>query len=60
MKCNQQECDENAAYRFTWPGRDEASICDKHAPQLESVASAMGMYIQLIPLEESGATIHGT
>ena len=25
--CNQKGCDNEAMYRFTWPGRDEAGIC---------------------------------
>lgn len=50
--CNQHGCTEPSAYRFTWPGKDEAGICEKHAPQLRGIARAMGMYIQLIPLEQ--------
>lgn len=49
--CNQQGCDAPAAYRFTWPGRDEACICEGCAPKLRRVADAMGLYVQLIPLE---------
>ena len=50
MKCNQQDCDNVAAFRFTWPGRDEAGICAEHAPKLSGVAATMGLYMQLIPL----------
>ncbi len=49
-KCNQTGCQEPPAYRFTWPGRDEACICEKHAPIVQNVASAIGMHLQLIPL----------
>jgi hypothetical protein len=50
-RCNQVNCDKDAAYRFTWPGRDEDFICKEHAPQLQAIASAMGMYIQIILLQ---------
>lgn len=50
MKCNQKGCDEPAEALFTWPGDDQAGICAKHRPQLEAVANAMGMYIQIIPV----------
>jgi hypothetical protein len=50
MKCNQDGCGDDAAFRFTWPGKDEAGICKAHAPKLMGVAEAMGMYVQLIPL----------
>lgn len=52
MKCNQQNCDNEAKYRFTWPGRDEAGICVEHAPKLRGLANAMGMHLQLIQIEE--------
>lgn len=52
MKCNQLMCENEAAFRFTWPGSDEAGICDDHVDKLRSVANAMGMYIQIIPLNE--------
>lgn len=50
MKCNQAGCENKAAYRFTWPGRDEAGICEQHSTKLRGVAHAMGMHVQLIPL----------
>jgi hypothetical protein len=46
-------CAEKAAYRFTWPGKDESFICEKHSQKLKTVADAMGLYIQLIPLEDN-------
>lgn len=45
MECNQQ-----AVLRYTWPGQDEAVICLEHAQQLEGVAKAIGLHLQLIPL----------
>lgn len=52
MKCNQSECDSDASFRFTWPGRDEEGICDDHIEKLRGVAHAMGLYLQVIPLDE--------
>ena len=51
IKCNQKpSCDNPPAYRYTWPGQDEAYICFKHAAWLDQVANAMGTYLQLFPL----------
>jgi hypothetical protein len=51
----ESRCDTPAAYRFTWPGRDESYICEAHSHKLEAVANAIGLYLQLIPVEdESG------
>lgn len=50
MICNQKNCTNTAAFRFTWPGRDEAGICDTCAPKLRGVAEALGLPLQLIPL----------
>ncbi len=43
-------CDGSPAYRFTWPGNDEAYICEPHAKKLKSITDAMGFHCQLIPL----------
>lgn len=51
-KCNQVSCEEPGAYRFTWPGLDEATICEKHVAKLRGVAAAMGLYLQVVPLEK--------
>jgi len=40
--------------RYTWPGKDEAGICAAHRPKLQAVASAMGLYLQVIDLEPRG------
>lgn len=50
MKCNQDKCGNDATFRFTWPGKDEAGICGEHAPKLLNIADAIGLYVQLIPL----------
>lgn len=43
-------CGEDAAYRYTWPGRDESFVCEDHAVFLRKVAAALGMHLQLIPI----------
>jgi hypothetical protein len=49
-KCSQQDCQEPTAFRYTWPGQDEAGVCAKHARMMQNVANAIGMHLQLIPL----------
>ena len=52
MNCNQKDpdCELPPAFRFTWPGREEAFICVIHVVQLEWVARGMGLPLQIIPL----------
>lgn len=47
-----EQCGQKAVRRYTWPGRDEAFICQEHLPKLLGVVTAMGMHLQLIPLDE--------
>ena len=47
---SEKHCENPALFRFTWPGKDEACICTEHAGQLQNVAQAMGMHLQLIVL----------
>ena len=49
-QCNQAGCEQPAAFRFTWPGRDEAGICTEHERKMRGVAAAMGLYVQTIPI----------
>ena len=58
--CSQGCCENPSAFRYTWPGRDEAGICEKHSVQLRNVASAIGLYVQMIPLEDGGAGEEGS
>jgi len=46
------QCQQQAAFRYTWPGKDEKFICSEHAEQLQYVACTMGLHLQLIPLSE--------
>jgi len=45
-------CQNQAEYRYTWPGKDESLICEDHAISLKDVANALGVYLQIIPLSE--------
>ena len=44
-------CGKDAVYRYTWPGRDESFICEGHSSKLKSVARAIGLHLQLIPID---------
>ena len=48
---DRKTCENEAAYRFTWPGRDESFVCESHAAWVRRVATAMGLHLQLIALE---------
>lgn len=48
--CAQRGCESRAAYRYTWPGRDEAGVCVGHETGLRALAASMGLPLQLIPL----------
>jgi hypothetical protein len=52
MPPNKVDCGAPAAHRYTWPGRDESFICETHSKGLLAVASAMGLYLQLLPAPE--------
>lgn len=48
-----KQCENEAALRYTWPGREESFICIEHAPRLMAIADAMGLPLQVIPLDTS-------
>jgi hypothetical protein len=54
-KCAQRttggECPLPGFYRYTWPGRDEEIVCASHARELRNIASAIGLGLQLVPLD---------
>ena len=67
MSCNQKSssrrngdgetvCGKPGAYRYTWPGNDEAEICQEHTAHLRGVARALGLHLQLIPINEEEPT----
>jgi hypothetical protein len=52
MKCSQENCDEQATHRFMWTdGWHDA--CEPHAQKGQSIGNAMGLYVQIEPLEPS-------
>lgn len=57
--CVREGCIRQPSYRYTWPGRDEAGICESHVGKLRSVAAAMGLPLQIIPLNACPAEIEG-
>lgn len=50
LSCNQEGCTAPAAFRFTWPGKEEQGICAEHAPKLRGVANAIGLLLPMHPL----------
>ena len=50
MNIMKKNCSEPAAYRFTWPGKDESFICVEHSMKVRSIADAIGLPLQLIIL----------
>jgi hypothetical protein len=54
--CKQVGCQNKAAYRFTWPGYDEAGICERHAEWAGDIAEAMGFHLELIPVTHPNET----
>jgi hypothetical protein len=53
LKCNQKDCVHDAVYRYTWPGHDEAGICELHRAKAQAIANAIGMHLQFIRLDSS-------
>jgi len=39
-----------AKYRYTWPGTDEAFICEDHVDRLRGIANVIGLHLQVILL----------
>lgn len=47
-----EQCKRAAAYRYTWPGKDESYVCEVHSDYLRTVANAIGLHCQLIPIQD--------
>ncbi len=47
-----KRCGLTAMFRYVWPGTDEKFICLAHSIQLNVVAHALGLYLQIIPLSD--------
>lgn len=48
---DEQHCTNPPAYRFTWPGKDEACICEEHVKKLRGVVEILDLHLQIIPLK---------
>jgi hypothetical protein len=46
-------CPNKAAYRYTWPGKDEEFICAPHARGISNLADIMSCHVQMIPLDDN-------
>lgn len=51
QSCSQPGCGQDAAYRYTWPGREEAFACAGHAGHIKHAADAMGLTMPMRFLE---------
>jgi len=51
-------CKNPPAFRYTWPGQDEAFLCVMHALKASNIAAAMGLYLQLISLTVDDLLTH--
>jgi hypothetical protein len=47
-----EQCLNPGAFKFTWPGRNEAHICATCVENLKAIAAAMGMYLQIREIPE--------
>jgi hypothetical protein len=56
ITCKQKFCKNYAAYRYTWPGRDESAICTEHVNALHGAAHAIGLHLQVLPLTDDDHT----
>jgi hypothetical protein len=59
--CQQQRvsggrCTNRSAFRYTWPGRDESTVCQGCSHKLRNVAAAIGLALELLPYEEPVST----
>jgi hypothetical protein len=49
-ECGQKGCTNVGAYSFTWPGNDEALVCEQHVGKVRAIAEALALRLQVIPL----------
>lgn len=47
-----EQCQNPGAYKYTWPGRNEAYACKVHAAEVRALANMGGLYIQIRPIPE--------
>ena len=49
MNDQEQKCDKDGVFFYTWPGQDQALVCLEHAEGIKAVANAIGSQIEMIP-----------
>ena len=48
MKCTQEDCNEDACYRYVWPGEDKWSYaCEEHKNAVINIAGVMGFAVMV-------------
>ena len=45
-----KQCENDAALRYIWPGKDEAFCCIDHAIGIKNIADAMGCPVYFHPI----------
>ena len=48
----EKKCGYPVMFRYTWPGNDETFCCMVHATQIQKVAAAIDMHLQMIGLSD--------
>ncbi len=54
-RCNQRGCENLPTSRFTWPGRHEQAVCGACALRALNIALALGITLEVRPLEQGKA-----
>jgi hypothetical protein len=49
----EKRCGKPAKFRYTWPGNNEAVVCEDCALKVKTVANTLGFYLQMIELSEA-------
>lgn len=47
-----EQCPNVGVYKYTWPGKNEALICELHVSQLRNIANTIGLHLQIRPVPE--------
>lgn len=47
-----EQCKNPGAFKYMWPGRNEAYICAECVLKLRAIASAIGLYVQIREVPE--------
>ncbi len=49
-KCCQEKCENDAAFKYTWPGKDESYSCFECSLKVAGLAQVMGLHLQVRPM----------